>query len=102
MAEFTTVGRADEIAEGKVTAFEVAGQQVAVVRIEGALYGFGDTCTHRGCSLTPGEVLGTAIECECHGSVFDMTTGAVVEGPAEDPEPTFPVRDEGGELQIEA
>jgi nitrite reductase/ring-hydroxylating ferredoxin subunit len=102
MAEFTTVGRADEIAEGMVTAFEVAGQQVAVVRIEGTLYGFGDTCTHRGCSLTPGEIQGTNIECECHGSVFDMTTGAVIEGPAEDPVPSFPVRDEGGELQIEA
>ena len=102
MAEFTTVGRADEIAEGRVKAFEVAGQQVAVTRIEGALYGFGDTCTHRGCSLSPGETQGAVIECECHGSVFDMTSGAVVEGPAEDPVPSFPVRDEGGELQIEA
>jgi nitrite reductase/ring-hydroxylating ferredoxin subunit len=102
MAEFTTVGRADEVTEGQVKAFEVAGQQVAVTRIEGVLHAFGDTCTHRGCSLATGEVLGTAIECECHGSVFDMTTGAVIEGPAEDPEPTFPVRDEGGELQIEA
>jgi len=102
MAEFTTVGRADEVPEGTVRAFEVGGQQVAVTRIDGALYGFGDTCTHRGCSLATGEVLGTAIECECHGSVFDMTSGAVVEGPAEDPVPTFAVRDEGGELQVEA
>ena len=102
MAEYATVGRADEIPEGQVKAFEVAGQQVAVTRIEGVLYGFGDTCTHRGCSLATGEVLGTAIECECHGSVFDMTTGAVVEGPAEEPVPSFPVRDEGGALQIEA
>jgi len=102
MAEFTTVGRADEVAEGQVRAYEVAGQQVAVTRIGGTLHAFGDTCTHRGCSLATGEITGTEIECECHGSVFDMTTGAVVEGPAEEPEPTFPVRDEGGELQIEA
>jgi nitrite reductase/ring-hydroxylating ferredoxin subunit len=102
MAEFTTVGRAEEVAEGQVKAFEIAGKLVAVTRIEGALYAFGDTCTHRGCSLATGEVIGTEIECECHGSVFDMTTGAVVEGPAEEPEPTFLVRDEGGELQIEA
>ena len=72
-----------------------------MTRIAGALYAFGDTCTHRGCSLATGEVLVTEIACECHCSVFDMTTGAVVEGPAEEPEPTFPVRDEGGELQIE-
>jgi nitrite reductase/ring-hydroxylating ferredoxin subunit len=102
MAGFTTVGRADEVGEGQVRAFEAGGQQVAVTRIGGVLYGFGDTCTHRGCSLATGEVMGTEIECECHGSVFDMTTGAVVEGPAEDPVPSFPVRDEGGALQIEA
>ena len=102
MAEFTTVGRAEDLADGQVKAFEVAGQQVAVTRIQGALYGFGDTCTHRGCSLATGEVLGNEIECECHGSVFDMTTGAVVEGPAEDPVPTFPVREEAGALQVEA
>ena len=102
MAEFTTVGRAEDVGEGQVRAFEVAGQQVAVTRIGGALYGFGDTCTHRGCSLATGEVTGTEIECECHGSVFDMTTGAVVEGPAEDPVGSFPVREDGGAIQIEA
>jgi 3-phenylpropionate/trans-cinnamate dioxygenase ferredoxin component len=102
MAEFTTVGRADEIGEDQVRAYEVGGQQVAVARIEGALYAFSDTCTHRGCSLSTGETLGTAIECECHGSVFDMTTGAVVAGPATEPVATFGVRDEGGALQIEA
>ena len=102
MAEFTTVGRAEEVGEGQVKAYDVGGTQIAVVRLQGVLHAFGDTCTHRGCSLATGEVMGTEIECECHGSVFDMTTGAVVEGPAEDPEPTFPVRDEGGELQIEA
>lgn len=102
MGEFTTVGPADEVAEGQVKAYEVAGQQVAVTRIEGALYAFSDTCTHKACSLSPGETLGTTIECECHGSVFDMTSGAVVEGPATDPVATFGVRDEGGSLQIEA
>jgi 3-phenylpropionate/trans-cinnamate dioxygenase ferredoxin component len=102
MAEFTTVGRADEVAEGLIKAYDVGGQQIAVTRIEGTLYAFSDTCTHRGCSLSTGETLGTAVECECHGSVFDMTSGAVVEGPATEPVATFGARDEGGDLQIEA
>jgi len=49
-----------------------------------------------------GEIDGTSIQCECHGSTFDMSTGAVLEGPATEPIETYPVRDEGGELQIEA
>jgi 3-phenylpropionate/trans-cinnamate dioxygenase ferredoxin component len=40
------------------------------------------------------------IECECHGSQFDMKTGDVVNGPATDPIAVFGVRDEDGELQV--
>jgi len=101
MAEFVTVGKADEIAEGEAKAFPVNGQEIAVSRVDGALVAFSDICTHRQCNLSlGGEIEGTTIECECHGSVFDMKTGAVIDGPAPDPIATFEVRDEGGDLQI--
>ena len=103
MAEFVTVGRADEITEGEAKAFPVGGAEIAVTRVGGTLYAFSDICTHRACNLSMGgEIDGASITCECHGSMFDMTTGAVLEGPATEPVATFPVRDEGGELQIEA
>jgi nitrite reductase/ring-hydroxylating ferredoxin subunit len=101
MAEFVTVGKADEVAEGEAKSFSVKGAEIAVSRLGGTLYGFSDICTHRGCNLAlGGEIDGNTITCECHGSVFDMTTGAVVEGPAPEPVGTFEVRDEGGDLQI--
>jgi len=103
MAEFVTVGRADEIPEGEAKAFPVNGEEIAVSRVAGTLYAFSDICTHRQCNLSlGGEIEGTSITCECHGSTFDMTTGAVQEGPATDPIATFTVRDESGDLQIEA
>ncbi|MGZ8631786.1 MAG: Rieske (2Fe-2S) protein [Actinomycetota bacterium] len=103
MAEWITVGKADEIAEGEVTAFDVTGEEIAVSRVDGALHAFGDICTHRRCNLSMGgEIDGTTIECECHGSVFNMVTGEVVEGPATEPIATYPVSDEGGDLRIEA
>jgi nitrite reductase/ring-hydroxylating ferredoxin subunit len=103
MAEFVTVGRADEVPEGEAKAFDVNGAEIAIARTGGMLYAFSDICTHRRCNLSMGgEVDGTAITCECHGSTFDMGTGEVLEGPATEPIATFPVRDEGGELQIEA
>jgi nitrite reductase/ring-hydroxylating ferredoxin subunit len=103
VAEWITVGKADEIAEGDATAFDVNGEQVAVTRVSGELHGFSDICTHRGCNLSlGGEIDGTTIECECHGSIFDMVTGAVVNGPATEPIATYPVSDEGGDLRIEA
>lgn len=102
MAEFVTVGRADEIGEGEAKAFPVNGEEIAVSRVGGSLYAFSDICTHRRCNLSMGgEIDGSSITCECHGSVFDMATGEVLGGPATAPIATFPVRDAGGELQVE-
>ncbi len=102
MAESVTVGRGDEVPQGEATAFEVAGQTIAVARLGDRVLAFSDICTHRGCNLSMGgEIDGNAITCECHGSVFDMTTGAVLEGPATEPIATFPVREESGDLVIE-
>jgi 3-phenylpropionate/trans-cinnamate dioxygenase ferredoxin subunit len=101
MAEFVTVGRADEIEEGEAKAFPVNGAEIAVSRVAGTLYAFSDICTHRQCNLSlGGEIDGTSITCECHGSMFDMTNGEVLEGPATEAIATFPVRDENDDLQI--
>jgi len=103
VAEWITVGKADEVAEGDATTFDVNGEEVAVARVGGALLAFSDICTHRGCNLSlGGEIEGTTIQCECHGSIFDMGTGAVVQGPATEPIATYPASDEGGDLKIEA
>jgi 3-phenylpropionate/trans-cinnamate dioxygenase ferredoxin component len=103
VADWITVGKTDEITEDEATAFDVNGQEIAVARVDGVLRAFSDICTHRQCNLSlGGEIEGTTIECECHGSVFDMVTGDVVEGPATEPIATFPVSDEGGDLKIEA
>jgi len=103
MAEFVTVGRAGVIGEGEAMAFPVKGEEIAVARVDGTLYAFSDICTHRRCNLAMGgEIEGTSITCECHGSRFDMATGEVLEGPATAPIATFQVRESGGELQVEA
>lgn len=41
---------------------------------------FSAVCPHQGCTV--GGVADGAITCPCHGSRFDMTTGAVTQGPA--------------------
>ncbi len=51
---------------------------------------FSAVCTHEGCLVS--EVSGGKILCPCHGSAFDVATGQVVQGPAEDPLPAVPVR----------
>jgi nitrite reductase/ring-hydroxylating ferredoxin subunit len=90
-------GSAD-VAAGRMHVFDVEGTKVCVANANGRLYAFDDTCTHRGCSLGKGTLEGTTVTCPCHGSQFDVTTGAVVRGPATRPVRSRAVQVEGGDL----
>ena len=49
----------------------------------GTFHAFTAVCTHAGCTV--GSVSGGTINCPCHGSKFNIATGAVVNGPAASP-----------------
>ena len=49
----------------------------------GGVHGFSAVCTHQGCIVS--SVRQGRIECPCHGSQFDATTGKVLAGPAPAP-----------------
>ena len=101
MPEFVPVATTDDIGEGDLAAVDVGGRQIALCCVDGVLYAFDDTCTHRGCSLSQGELDGSEVVCPCHAGVFDVTTGEVVEGPPPAPVETFRVRAHGGDVEIE-
>jgi nitrite reductase/ring-hydroxylating ferredoxin subunit len=96
------IGNANDVADGEMRAFDVAGTKVSVVNASGHLYAFDDTCTHMGCSLADGELEGTTVTCPCHGSQFDVTSGAVLRGPAQRPVRSLPLQVNGDELLAEA
>jgi 3-phenylpropionate/trans-cinnamate dioxygenase ferredoxin subunit len=81
--------------------FDVGGTKVSVANVAGRLYAFEDTCTHQACSLATGDLDGTTVTCPCHGSQFDVTSGAVLRGPAERPVRSRVVRVEGEDLIAE-
>jgi nitrite reductase/ring-hydroxylating ferredoxin subunit len=102
MAEFEVVGGADDLKEGEMQAFDVRGTQIAVANVAGTFYAFGDTCTHRQCSLAEGDLEETTVICPCHGSEFDVTSGDVLQGPAREPVGAYEVLAEGGNLEIKS
>jgi 3-phenylpropionate/trans-cinnamate dioxygenase ferredoxin subunit len=101
MGEFTTVGPASAVAEGDLNAFDVGGVKIAVANVGGTMYAFDNVCTHRQCALAEGELEETTVTCPCHGSQFDVTTGAVLRGPAQDPVESYGARVEDDAVQIE-
>jgi Rieske Fe-S protein len=48
----------------------------------GQVVAFSAICTHAGCTVAP---VGNEFDCPCHGSRYNGTTGAVIQGPAPSP-----------------
>ena len=92
------IGSAKDLRPGQMRVFDVAGTKVNVASAGNHLYAFDDTCTHMGCSLAKGHLAGTVVTCACHGSQFDVTSGAVLRGPAERPVRSRGVHAEGDDL----
>ncbi len=96
------VGNAKDVAAEQMRVFDVSGTKVSVTSLDGHLYAFDDICTHMGCSLARGKLDGTTVTCPCHGSQFNVTSGAVVRGPAQRPVRSRLVQVEGEALLAEA
>ena len=72
----------------------VSDAGIVLVRDDaGAVRGYSATCTHQGCAVT--DIRDGLIICPCHGSKFDIRTGAVTGGPARRPLPPIAVTVEG-------
>jgi nitrite reductase/ring-hydroxylating ferredoxin subunit len=99
----TWVDAADaERPDETVVPAELRGTLLALARVEGAWHAVEAWCTHAECPLTDGWVEGHALRCPCHGSLFDVRDGAVLEGPAEDPLRTCPTRVLDGRVDVDA
>jgi nitrite reductase/ring-hydroxylating ferredoxin subunit len=96
------IENARDIASGEMRVFDVAGTEVNIASVGGQLHAFDDTCTHKACSLAKGKLDGTTVTCPCHGSQFDVTTGKVLRGPAQQAVRSRLVQMEGEGLLVES
>jgi 3-phenylpropionate/trans-cinnamate dioxygenase ferredoxin subunit len=99
-----TLCRVDDVPEGEVRRFEVAGHEIAVANLgDEGFRAVGDVCSHARYFLHEGEVdadFGT-IECPKHGSTFDLDTGKPRSLPATQPVPVYNVKVEDDEVKVE-
>ena len=78
------VGPAD-LAEGELREVSAGGLSLVVARAGGRHVVFETWCTHEECPLADGWLEGEAVRCACHGALFSLVDGSVLEGPAVDP-----------------
>ena len=90
-------GFTKDVAPGTMKGFKAGDKGILISNIDGKFYAIGDKCTHRGCSLSKGRIEGEVVTCPCHGSRFNVKTGANVKGPAGVPEPAYQLPSKGME-----
>jgi nitrite reductase/ring-hydroxylating ferredoxin subunit len=94
------VALVDEIDPDFPLGVEVDGTHIALYRVEGRVYATVNECTHAFARLSDGFVEGCHVLCPVHQGRFDVTTGAAVDGPVEDPVRTYPVEVRDGEVFV--
>jgi len=101
---YVEVARVEEVPVGAVRLVDVADRQLALVNVDGEFFAVDNECTHRGGSMSEGDLNDDwgehALECPLHGSVFDVRTGEVLNPPAPTPLRTYPVEVDGGTIKV--
>jgi 3-phenylpropionate/trans-cinnamate dioxygenase ferredoxin subunit len=101
---FHNLDKSTAIAEADVRPYYLGDRKrrISIARVDGRLYAFDDlcTCTNEPCPLSGGLLTGTTLMCQCHGSRFDVTTGAVINGPATEPLNVYAVHEVDGEIRV--
>ena len=78
-----------ELSDGTALRVELDALDVAVVRVGDEVFAIEDVCSHAEVPLSDGEIDGCTIECELHGSRFDLRSGKPTGPPATRAVPVF-------------
>jgi len=101
---FRTVGPGDAIPNDFVVPYYLEDRKlrVSVARVDDHLYAFDDlcTCAEQPCPLSGGLLTGTTLMCQCHGSEWELSTGAVIHGPATSPLHRYQVEEVDGTVRL--
>jgi nitrite reductase/ring-hydroxylating ferredoxin subunit len=101
---FRMVAPGDAVPNDFVVAYYLDDRRlrIAIARVDTRLYAFDDlcTCADESCPLSGGLLTGTTIMCQCHGSRFDIATGAVLNGPATEPLQVYEVQEVDGGVRV--
>ncbi|CAM5272746.1 Nitrite reductase/ring-hydroxylating ferredoxin subunit/uncharacterized membrane protein OS=Streptomyces griseomycini OX=66895 GN=FHS37_007173 PE=4 SV=1 [Streptomyces griseomycini] len=95
------IGTVDEFPAGRPVRRTVDDVPVLVVReTGGTFHALADRCSHLAGPLSEGTIADGCVQCPWHGSVFRLSDGWNVRGPATAPQPAFDTRVVDGHVEI--
>jgi nitrite reductase/ring-hydroxylating ferredoxin subunit/uncharacterized membrane protein len=95
-----TVAKRDELKVDQMKLLRIGDRRVVLGRTEQGYVAFDDRCTHKGGSLAGGVMVCGAVQCLWHGSQFNVSSGKVKAGPANQQIRVYRVTEEEGEVRL--
>ncbi len=102
MAEgYKKVAARGDVKPNELKLVQVGETQVILTELDGEVIAFDNMCTHEECDLIYGAIdEENEIECDCHGTRFNVLTGAVMAPPADIPLPIYNVSVGGDDVSV--
>lgn len=94
------VGTGNDLKRDQMKLIRVGGRRIVLAKASDGFVAFDDRCTHRGGSLAGGAMICDTVQCPWHGSQFDVKTGAVKAGPADQKAATYRLEVIDGRIRI--
>lgn len=101
MPTMTKVATKSEIPDNTGKLVQVNGKDIALFKVDGKVHAIYSVCPHKGGPLDEGGLDGKTVTCPWHGWDFDVTTGVCAFNDSIK-QPTFKVKEEGGDVYVEA
>ena len=86
-------------AGGSQVVDSTAGKIIVINQGDGKFAAFSAICTHKH-GIVDYDAATKKLTCPKHGSVFDGSTGAVVNGPADTPLPAYPAKEAANKVTV--
>lgn len=100
--DWTPVLAEADLVDGKPVRVDADGATVLLYRTNGQVFAIDSRCSHAGGPLEQGPIDETActVQCPWHQSVFRLTDGSAVHGPASIPQAAYDVQTREGQVEI--
>jgi nitrite reductase/ring-hydroxylating ferredoxin subunit len=95
------IGSTDQLDINQMKLLRLRDRRLVLARTELGYVAFDDRCTHRGGPLSDGTLACGIVQCPWHGSQFDVHSGSVRSGPAEEGIRRFDVSERDNRLFLE-
>ncbi len=98
--EYIEIARTSDVKNGELKVFEVNGESIILINLNGEFFAFKNQCSHMELELNDAEIDGEILTCPWHGAQFNIRTGDVVRLPASEPLEKYDVKIEGDKIYI--